>query len=296
MNPQGVLGAPVLNMVGGAPTGVAVGDLNGDGQPDAVVTGGSSDVAVLLGQSGGFQTAAGYSLAKPSPMPAAVAIGDLNGDGKPDVVVASTGQTGSAGVVSVLLGNGDGTLRSPSNTQVNQNSQSLVLADFNRDGKLDAVVAAYGSQSALQGTDPGGLVVLLGKGDGTFLAPQTLTISGLHPEAVAAADLNGDGIPDLAAVVVSDYLSGATALAVFLGKGDGTFQAVRTFPMKSTAGALSGIAVGDWNGDGKPDVAAVSQYVNANIDVLLGDGAGNFTESSTLPSTEDDPVSWRWRM
>ena len=193
-------------------------------------------------------------------------------------------------MVSVLLGNGDGTLEAPNNTVENQNAQSIALADVNRDGNLDAVVAAYGSQSSFEGSDPGGVVVMLGNGKGTFQGQQTLTVSGLHPESAAVADVNGDGIPDVAAVMVSSYLSGTATLAVFLGKGDGTFQTARTFPLKSTAGQFSGVVIGDWNGDGKPDVAAVSQYVNSSIDVLLGDGTGNFKEVSTLPATEDDPV------
>src|SRR6202040_275367 len=100
------------------------------------------------------------SLGPGSASPQAVAIGDLNGDGKPDVIVANAG-----GSVSVLLGNGDGTLKAATSTLINQNAQSLALGDFNGDGKLDMAVA---------GSDPGGVVVLLGKGDGTFQPPVTL--------------------------------------------------------------------------------------------------------------------------
>ena len=291
VSPTGDIGAPALAMVGGAPTGVAVGDLNGDGQPDAVVTGGSSDVSVLLGNNGQFQNPVGYALGQPSPLAQAAVIGDLNGDGKPDVVVASAGQAGSPGVVSVLLGNGDGTLRPAHNANVNQNAQSLALADLNGDGKLDAAVAAYGS--SFSGTDAGAVDVLLGNGDGTFQSPATLTVSGLHPQAVAVADLNGDKIPDIAAVVVSSNQVGTSKLAVFLGKGDGTFQSAVTFPLQSTGGQASGIAIADWNRDSKLDVAAVSQSINspiAHIDVLLGDGTGKFASAPSLPVTEDGPV------
>ncbi len=155
--------APFVN-VGGMPVGIAVGDLNGDGQPDAVVSGGSSDVTVVLGQANQPGTPVGYSLAPSPPMPQAVAIGDMNNDGKPDVVTASLGQPGSPGVLSVLLGHGDGTLNKPVNVQVSQNARSVALADFNRDGNLDAVVAAYGSTFGVP--DPGGLLVLIGNGDG----------------------------------------------------------------------------------------------------------------------------------
>jgi len=287
---QGIIGAPPLNIVGGAPTGIAVADLIGNGQADAVVTGGSSDLQVLLGQSGVFSAPVGYSLAQPSPMPQAVAIGDMNNDGKPDAVVASAGQPGSPGMVSVLLGNGDGTLKSPSNTQVNQNAQSIALADLNNDGKLDAVVAAYGSTSSSEGSDPGGIVVMLGNGSGAFQSQQTMTVSGLHPEAVAVADVNGDGIPDIAAVMVSNQVGGVAELAVFLGKGDGTFQTARTFPLMTPAGTQAGIVIGDFNGDGKPDIAAGGNGIPSNpnatpIDIMLGDGTGNFKEVATVPTT-----------
>jgi len=287
--PDGTVGAPPLDLLGGAPTGVAIADLNGDGQPDAVVTGGASDVSVLLSKNDQFQAPVGYSLGQPSPMPQGVAIGDLNNDGKPDVVVAS-----QAGLVSALLGNGDGTFKAPVNLPVNAGAQSIALADFNRDGKLDAVVAAFGNQA---GTGGGGIVTLLGNGDGTFRAQPALTVNGFLPSAVAAGDLNGDGIPDLAAVMLSGVNGGTATLAVFLGKGDGTFQNARTFPLKAPAasfthviGNLSGIVIGDWNGDGKPDIAAVTQADQTSIDVLLGDGTGNFTELAALPATEDDPV------
>ncbi|HUB81177.1 MAG TPA: FG-GAP-like repeat-containing protein [Bryobacteraceae bacterium] len=290
VSPQGEVGAPPMHLLGGAPTGIAVADLNGDGQADAVVTGGASDVSVLLSSSGQFQTPVGYSLAQSSPMPQSVTTGDLNNDGKPDLVVAS-----QAGLVSALLGNGDGTFQAPANIQVNQGAQSIALADLDRDHNLDAVVAAWGSQA---GPGGGAIVPLLGKGDGTFQAQPALTVSGLNPSSVAAADLNSDGIPDIAAVLISSIQFGSATLAVFPGNGDGTFQSPRTFALKAPAasftkviGNLSAIVIGDWNGDGHPDIAVVCQADKTSIDVLLGDGKGNFTEAATLPATEDDPVS-----
>jgi hypothetical protein len=293
VSPEGDVGAPPIHLVGGLPTGIAAADLDGNGQPDAIVTGGASDVSVLLLKNDVFQPPVGYSLAQPSPMPQAVATGDLNNDGKPDVVVASL-----EGMVSVLLGNGDGTLKAPVNVPVNAGAQSIALADFNRDGKLDAVVAASGNLIIGGGTGTGGVVVLLGAGNGTLSAQPTLTVSGLYATSVAAADLNGDGIPDLAVVMITGTNFGSATLAVFLGNGDGTFQAPRTFPLKAPAasftkviGNQSGIVIGDWNGDGKPDIAAVADTeIGAAIDILLGDGTGNFTEVSTLPATADDPI------
>ena len=166
-------------------------------------------------------------------------------------------------------------------------AQSLAVADLNGDGKPDLVVAAYGSQQGSGGSDPGGVIVLLGKGDGTFQTPLTLTLTGLHPEAVAAADLNGDGILDLAVAAVGTPGSPGS-LAVFRGTGGGKFSSPQMLPLGANGGTQSGIAVGDLNGDGKPDLAVVSNF-STTVDILLGDGAGGFTASKTKTFTGDGP-------
>jgi len=286
VTPQGVPVAPPLYAVGGQPTGIAVADLNGDGLPDVVVTGGSSDVSVVLAQAARqFKTPVGYSLGPSSPGPQAVAIGDLNGDKKPDVIVANGGNPFSSGPgsVSVLLGNGDGTLKAPTSTTINQGAQNIVLGDFNGDGKLDAAVAAYGTPVGANGSDPGAVVVLLGKGDGTFQPPVTLTVSGLHPSWVATADLNGDGRLDLAVVMDTGVFGQPATLAVFLGQTNGTFAPARTFPLHSSIHAR--LAIGDLNGDGKPDIAVVDG-TTLQADIMLGDGAGGFSEAAILPTTD----------
>ncbi|HYW48702.1 MAG TPA: VCBS repeat-containing protein [Bryobacteraceae bacterium] len=292
VSPQGAVYAPRLFSIGGSPTGVAAADLNGDGFPDIVITGGSSDVSVVMAQSARqFNAPVGYSLGQPSPSPLAVAIGDINGDGKPDVIVANGGvsypETEGPGSVSVLLGNGDGTLRAPISTTVNQNAGSIALGDFNRDGKLDVAVAAYGTLPGEAGSDAGTLLVLLGNGNGTFQPPISLATGGLHPSAVAAADLNGDGKLDIAAVLGSTFGAPQT-LAVFLGQGNGTFAAARTFPLQSTSEGQVFIAIGDFNGDGKLDIATGGA---PQLDIMLGDGAGGFSEASALPTVTDGTVA-----
>jgi len=287
VGPQGNVQATPYNFAGGAPTGIAAADLNGDQQFDVVVVGGASDVSVAISQGGTtFQPPVGYSLGPSSPGPLAVAIDNLNGDRKPDVIVAN-----AAGSVSVLLGNGDGTLRAPITTMLpNRNAQSLALGDFNHDGNVDVAVAAFGTQSGATRPDDGAVLVLLGQGDGTFQAPVALTVSGLHPVAVAAADLNGDGNLDLAASMAGNF-NQPTTLAVFLGDGAGGFAAARTFPLRTTGNYQGGIAIGDLNGDGKPDIAVVNANGIQPVDILLGDGAGGFREMATLPATEYGPVA-----
>jgi uncharacterized protein (TIGR03437 family) len=274
ISPQGSVGAPPLNFVGGMPTGVAAADLNGDGQPDAVAAA-SNGVVVFLANQDGFQSPATYSLAAP---PSAVAIGDMNGDGKPDVVTAN-----ADGSVSFLPGTGNGQLGQAITTSGTDVPLGIALADFNGDGKLDAAVASY--QSSLAASGPGSVLVFPGNGDGTFQSPLTLAADGLNAQAVATGDLNGDGIPDIAAIMVSAPGQPAT-LAVFLGQAGGTFQTARTTTLMTLGGAQGGIAIGDFNRDGKPDIAAFGNY-NGQIDVLLGDGTGAFHEAAATPTSTD---------
>jgi uncharacterized protein (TIGR03437 family) len=306
ISPQGEVPAPEYNFVGisslSGLTAVAAVDLNGDGQPDVVTAESysSTPVAVMISQGAQFNAPVKYPLA-PNPLcspcagPAALAIGDFNGDGKPDVIVGNAGfpNNNTAGLVNVLLGNGNGTLKAaiatplPSGSPVGQYSTQLfALGDFNQDGKLDAAVAAYGT--APNGSGAGGVILLMGKGDGTFQTPVTLAVpGGLHPVAVAAADLNADGILDLVVALVDKAFSrNPETLAVFLGQGKGTFGVARTFALQSEAGAAGAIAISDFNGDGKLDIAVSSNYAgSALIDILLGDGAGGFQEVANLPTT-----------
>jgi hypothetical protein len=136
--------------------------------------------------------------------------------------------------------------------------QQVAVADFNRDGKPDIVVANGGSVS-----------ILLGNGDGTFRAPITTTVNAF-PRALAVGDLNGDGIPD---VVINDYVNGG--LYIFLGKGDGTFEA----PTFTSVGG-NGIAIGDFNGDGKADIAVTNS--DNNVRICLGNGDGTFSAPSIV--------------
>jgi len=280
VSPTGDVGAPLMNFAVGGGQAIAAADLNGDGQPDAVIAGGSSDIVVSLANpNGGFSAPVGYSANGASQ---AVTIGDLNNDGKPDVIAAG-GST-----VSTLLGNGDGTFKAAVSTAVNavtQGPQTIALADFNHDGKMDAAVAQSGN-----------VAVLLGNGDGTFRPQAPLSVGSLSALSVASGDLNGDGIPDLAVLAAAPVSSSGkysiATLYVFLGKGDGTFQSATLFPLQIFGGQQGGIVIGDWNRDGRPDVAAVSNGVGNTVqwqvDVLLGDGKGNFHETAVLPTTEED--------
>ena len=127
---------PVGTAPGAAPNSVAVADLDGDGKLDLAVSNGGS-VSVLLGNGDGtFKPPIAYPTGSDL---LSIAIKDLDGDGKLDV--AAAGRTTGGGEVSVLRGNGDGTLRAPVSYRVGTAPSWLAIGDFNRDGRLDIAVA-----------------------------------------------------------------------------------------------------------------------------------------------------------
>src|ERR1700723_1919472 len=177
------------------------------------------------------------------------------------------------------LGTGSVGLSFPifSQPATNPYAQSVAVADFNGDGKLDLIVPVYSIFTSLSDAN-----VLLGNGDGTFTPGPAFPLTGQNVNNAAVADFNGDGQPDLAI-----SLPDAGQVQVLLGNGNGTFKTGATAPV---TGGPSAVAVGDFNGDGKPDLAVVT-YNTSTVTVLLGNGDGSFTQVSSSPQTGFEPAS-----
>lgn len=262
----------------GFPEALAVGDFNGDGNPDlAVVSQDSNTVSILLGAPGGiFNPGASYPTGN---LPSGIVAADLNGDGVLDLAFTNAGDN----TVSILLGNGDGTFRL--GTTVSDPGiypTRLVAADFNADGALDLAVInlcgpGTGTCYPQAGLGmPGSVTLLLGNGDGTFTVSANSLGTGIFPSAIAAADLNADGAIDL---VIANQIS--NTLTLLMGNGDGTFTAAADVP---TGGGPSAIAVADFNNDGKLDLA-VTNVVDETVSVFLNQNCGLPASSCTFPAT-----------
>ena len=196
--------------------------------------------------------------------------GDFNGDGLPDLVTVNP----ATGNVVVALNNGNGTFGSRAAYPAGTNPDAVTVADVNGDGKLDLIVADYGSTTS---ANSGGVSILLGNGNGTFQSPVFIP-TGSQPLQVIARDFTGDGKMDIA--LASDYVANFTtggSVDVLLGNGDGTFQSPAHYAVPLLPTSLT---VGDFNGDGHLDLA-VSGAGAAPLSVLLGNGDGTFQPAIT---------------
>jgi N-acetylneuraminic acid mutarotase len=250
--------APSLK-TGNYPLSITAADFNGDGNLDlAVANYNDNTVSIFLGNGDGTFTATAVSPAT-GLNPMGIVAGDFNGDGIPDLAVANSAGNISEGTLSVLLGNGDGTFRTPEPSMAIGGALCIAMGDFNRDGYEDLVV---------------GNTVLLGKGDGTFTVAGSLAISGFA-QAIAVGDFNGDGIPDLTVANAN-----GNTVSILQGKGDGSFTVAAT---GTTGSYPQTIAVGDLNGDGVPDLAVTSESVNTVLLVKTQTATATATSVAVLP-------------
>jgi hypothetical protein len=215
-------------------------------------------------------------------VPNSIAVADVNGDGVPDLLVATTADQGNAdnpGFAAVILGNksSPGTFQRAAvyNTQARDPS-SIAVADLTGAGASDLVVANFGSGSAsVFMHDPANA--------GHYQTAVSVTTGG-QPKQVVIGDVNGDGKPDL---VLADLSTSGNAILVLQdGNNPGHFLP----PVNLSTGNLTaGVAVGDLNGDGKPDIVAANFDGNGNngrVSVFFQDPAnpGNFLARVDFPA------------
>ena len=213
--------------------------------------------------------------------PAGEVKGDFNGDGITDLALLWNASTyGGPYSVTVFFGTGNGKFTAGPTTAATgvQSYSTMVAADLNGDGKAD--LAIYGSAVTYDSTS---VTVMLSNGDGTFAAPQTTQAYDPGPVggdgvagSMVAADFNGDGKMDLAAV---GGLVASGEVTILLGNGDGTFAASGVSYGDNSS--FASIATGDFNGDGIPDLVVANFFSPDGATVLLGKGDGKFAALPT---------------
>lgn len=249
-------------------------DLNHDGHPDIVVSGRQNYTvtggieAFLNDGNGNFVAGTVYGLAGGG-TPGLLVAADFNGDGNPDILLGGSSGGYAEGTLSLLLGNPDGTMQGAGYlNQASVGGSSAIAVDVNGDGIPDIIEA--GTVSTGSG-DQGGILVFLGTGNGQY-APPVAYDTGVSPgRALVAGEFNGDGKIDIAvASLCSDNSCTQGGVSILLGNGDGTFQ---PFVVYATGAQYAySLAIGDFNGDGKLDVAVANQF--SSVGILLGNGDG----------------------
>ncbi len=279
-NPDGSLTSPTTPLSGLNANDIyaTAADLNGDGNVDLVVTclygTCGNTITILLGNGNG-------TFGVPVSINAGIDVGtaavaDVNGDGKLDLVTTTVNVGTDQNGIAIFFGNGDGTFQTPHVYPTVGSLDAIAVADVNHDGWPDVVASDFN----------GAALILLNAGNGTF-PTATGYVTGSFGDTFESflMDFDWDGNPDI--VFASGHpdillpVPYSQNLTVLFGNGDGTFNGIPAYPLPAQAPALpSGLAIADFNGDGKPDAVAGTQ---TGISVLLGHGDGTFTPQVVSP-------------
>lgn len=261
--------------VGVEPSSVAVADLNGDGMPDIVTANMDGNITVVLNTTLAGNT--NLSFAAPQDFtagdsPVAVVAADLNGDGLPDLIVANNGDS----TVTVLIntttpGSSTVTFAAPQQFATGSGPYALAVADINGDGLPDVIVANENDNtvSILINSTP------VDSPTASFVPQQTFATGGM-PFSVAAADLNGDGVVDLAVANYGDNTVSVLLNTTVVGSTTASFTAQQAFAAGNIPMAVNTV---DLNGDGIPDLVVVNDGDNT-VDALLNTTVAGSTTAS----------------
>lgn len=268
-------GSPIAVACGAS--NVVVGDLNNDSKPDLVVACGQDRAITVLLRTGGEQFRASNPISVPDG-PGDMVLGDLNGDSKLDLAIDSHDSYG----VVLLLGDGKGGLALAPNSPIvmkegrHPHTHGLAVADLNGDRKLD-IITVNNSDNDVS--------IAFGDGRGGFTRPPATFAVGPSPYPLALGDVNNDGSLDIITTATAtgpmraQQLPSSFALTLLLNDGHGGFRRSE-LPLRT--GQPWNVAVGDVNGDRKPDLVA-THHNQSELTVLLGDGVGHFTEATGSP-------------
>ncbi|HTA61889.1 MAG TPA: FG-GAP-like repeat-containing protein [Bacteroidia bacterium] len=205
---------------------------------------------------------------------------DFNNDGKKDLVIANN----NSDSLSLFINNGTGGFGTAINFMAGSGQSAVLSADFNKDGNADIVFCNSNVSSTVIDT----ITILLGTGTGSFGVPTNYTVTGsfngmttanygANPSnGMAIADFNGDSIMDL---VVSNI--NTPYVSLLLGNGVGGFSSIASFNATGGSQLITDLTAGDFNGDGKVDIAVVNQTINGGA-IMLGDGTGNLASPTAF--------------
>ncbi len=253
--------------MGNSPRGVSLADLNQDDKVDIVTAnGGYTNISVRLGLGNG-SFAAETKFKTAGITETGIALADVNRDGNLDLLKTNY----TKNTFSVLFGQGNGRFANEATYKTGKNPIGIALADINDDGNPDVMVANWSSNT---------VSVRLGQANGQFLAEKTYATGSNPGYYISVADVNGDQQLDL---IIPNWDWGSGTVSVLLGNGDGSFKPQSTY---ASAKYPIGVATGDVNGDGKPDIVSANHASN-NISVLLNTSNSTQNLSSSLSITDN---------